>query len=415
MLGDKRLIRTMALKNFLSFGPDSAQLELKSLNVLIGPNSSGKSNLIEALDVLRATSRDLTSPIRDGGGVAEWLWKGADRPPTAELDVTVYNPHAPVALRHRLSFTMVAQRFELVDEAVENERPEFPDAIDVRFFYRYQRGRPVLSVRRVSDSPGSNDTYAGYRGDYQHVERRLRREDLAPDQSVLSQRKDPDQYPEITYLGDNYARMRLYREWNLGRYTPPRLPQKPDLPNDFLLEDASNLGLVLNDLAHLGDVRATILEKLQEFHAPFTDFSTKIQGGTVQVFLHERGLRQPIPATRLSDGTLRYLCLLAVLCHPTPPPLVAIEEPELGLHPDILPGLADLLIDASHRTQLVVTTHSEGLIDALSSTPEAVVVCEKAEGSTTARRLAAGELAAWLEQYALGQLWRRGEIGGNRW
>ena len=205
MLGDKRLIRTMALKNFLSFGPDSAQLELKSLNVLIGPNSSGKSNLIEALDVLRATPRDLTSPIRDGGGVAEWLWKGADRSPTAELDVTVYNPHGHVALRHRLAFTMVAQRFELVDEAVENERPEFRGRNRRPLLLSLPARPPCAQCQAgVSDSSGTNDTYTAYRGDDQHVERRLRREDLAPDQSVLSQRKDPDQYPEITYLGDNY-------------------------------------------------------------------------------------------------------------------------------------------------------------------------------------------------------------------
>ncbi|MEW6754253.1 MAG: AAA family ATPase [Candidatus Latescibacterota bacterium] len=84
-----------------------------------------------------------------------------------------------------------------------------------------------------------------------------------------------------------------------------------------------------------------------------------------------------MPATRLSDGTLRYLALLAVLCHPTPPPLVCIEEPELGLHPDIMPQLAVLLCEAATRTHLVVTTHSDILVDALTDTPEAILVCEK--------------------------------------
>jgi len=78
---------------------------------------------------------------------------------------------------------------------------------------------------------------------------------------------------------------------------------------------------------------------------------------------------------RLSDGTLRYLCLLTILCHPAPPPLICIEEPELGLHPDILPEVAKMLVDAASRTQLIVTTHSDILVDCLSDHPEAIVVC----------------------------------------
>jgi predicted ATPase len=410
VLGDSRLIRTIKLRNFLSFGPTMAEFELFSLNVLIGPNASGKSNVIEALDVVRATTQDLTVPIRAGGGVGEWLWKGegSSSLPTAEIEVTVYNPQGYQPLRHRLVFGMVGQRFELEDEAIENERPDYPDMRDVRFYYRFQHGRPVLSVRRAVESSQTAH-------DDEYYERKLQREDLAANQSVLSQRKDPDQYPEITYLGQQYAQIKLYREWNLGRYTPPRLPQKPDLPNDFLLEDASNLGLVLNDLQYRTGLQAMLLDKLREFHDGFTNISTRILGGTVQVFLSEKKLNTPIPATRLSDGTLRYLCLLAILCHPEPPPLVAIEEPELGLHPDILPSLAGLMVEASHRTQLVVTTHSEVLIDALSSTPESVIVCEKENGVTTMRRPDPNDLTEWLKEYALGQLWRRGEIGGNRW
>lgn len=406
MLGEKRLIQSIKLQNFLSFGPDSEEIELKSLNVLIGPNASGKSNLIEAVGFLRASPIDLALPIRDGGGVIEWLWKGSSKTPTAEVNITIYHPEGTMPLRHRISFTMVGQRFELVDEAVENERPDSTYFDDVRFYYRFKKGHPVISVY-----PDQGD------GTYQKrpLERKLRREDLSLDQSVLSQRKDPDQYPEITYLGNQYSRIRLYREWNLGRYTLPRLPQKADLPEDFLLEDLSNLGLVLNHLEHQPGLRDLMLDKLKQFHESFRDISTRIHGGTVQIFLHENGLHQPVPATRLSDGTLRYLCLLAILCHPSPPPLVCIEEPELGLHPDILPTVADLLIEASNRMQLIVTTQSDILVDALTDVPEAILVCEKHAGSTAMKRLKKEDLAEWLEKYALGDLWRMGEIGGKRW
>jgi predicted ATPase len=125
--------------------------------------------------------------------------------------------------------------------------------------------------------------------------------------------------------------------------------------------------------------------------------------------------RYTIPATRLSDGTLRYLCLLAILCHPTPPPLVCIEEPELGLHPDVLPTLADLLKDAATRTQLIVTTHSEALVDAMSDQPTAVLVAERTSEGSTLRRLDAEKLKPWLDKYRLGQLWTSGELGGTRW
>ena len=294
MLGDKKLIESIKLQNFLSFGPDAEEIKLNPLNVLIGPNASGKSNLIEAIGLLRASPNDLGLPIRDGGGVIEWLWKGSRGTPTAEVNATVYYPEGMMPLRHRISFGMVGQRFELVDEAVEDEHREASQSEDVRFYYRYRKGHPVISA--YSERTGKRDHK-------NRSARELRREDLGIEESILSQRKDPDQYPEITYLGNQYSKIRLYREWDLGRYAPPRRPQKADLPGDFLLEDASNLGLVLNNLEHQGEVWSSLLEKLKQFHEPFRRISTKIEGGTVQIFLHEDGLYQPVPATRLSDGT----------------------------------------------------------------------------------------------------------------
>ncbi|MEO5338478.1 MAG: AAA family ATPase [Magnetospirillum sp. WYHS-4] len=182
---------------------------------------------------------------------------------------------------------------------------------------------------------------------------------------------------------------------------------------EFLEEDASNLGLVLNRLRSDPDAKRAVLENLREFSGEFDDFDVSIVANTVQVFLTEG--RFTVSATRLSDGTLRYLCLLAILCHPEPPPLVCIEEPEMGLHPDILPTIARLLRAASERTQLIVTTHSDILVDALSDTPEAVVACEKGEGGTTLRRLDKDQLAPWLKDYRLGQLWLKGKIGATRW
>jgi len=403
MLGDKRLLKAVRLENILSFGPATPDLELESLNVLIGPNGAGKSNLIEVIGLLQAAAGNLLEPIQTGGGIVEWLWKGSQKTPVAEIDATVYYPQGKMPLRHRLAFTMVGQRAELVDEAIENAHPSWTGETDVYFYYRYQHGHPVLNVKTDAPTPDGR------------ARRELRRQDLALDQSVISQRKDPDQYPEVTYLGSEYSKIKLFREWNLGRNTQPRRPQPTDVPADYLREDAANIALVLNDLEHRSNLRSSIVERLRDADQSIVDFSTKVLGGTIQLFLHYAGLQAPIPATRLSDGTVRYLCLLAVLSHPSPPPLVCIEEPELGLHPDLLATLADLLIEASHRMQLIVTTHSDTLVDGLTRVPEAVVICEKRNGSTTMVRPSSVELTKWLQEYGLGQLWRRGEIGGNRW
>src|ERR1700686_1996796 len=100
MLGDKRFLRTIKLRNILSFGPDAPELELQSLNVLVGSNGAGKSNLLEAIGLLQASPGNLLEPIQTSGGIAEWLWKGSDKAPRAEIDVTVLNPQCIMPLRH---------------------------------------------------------------------------------------------------------------------------------------------------------------------------------------------------------------------------------------------------------------------------------------------------------------------------
>ncbi len=387
------LIHAITPSSFLSFGDASGEIPLRSLNVIIGPNGSGKSNLLESIELLRSAPEQLLKPIREGGGVRDWLWKGAQGTPTASLDVLIANPKGPQNLRYQLAFTEVGQRFEIVDERVENEKPDNPKHPQPHFFYHFNQGRPVLNVKGTRRS--------------------LQQEDVDLEKSILSQRRDPEQYPEITYLGQTLGKIRLYREWSFGRYTVPRLPQKADLPSDMLEPDASNLGLVLNRLGGEPLVKQRLLKALRVLYKGIDDYGVQIEGGTVQVFFHEG--RFKIPATRLSDGTLRYLCLLAILCHPNPPPLICIEEPELGLHPDVLPALAELLKEAAERTQVIITTHSDVLVDAMTDRPDAVLVAEKTERGTTLTRLDAAKLKPWLEKYRLGQLWTRGDIGGTRW
>ena len=416
----RRFFETIRLDRILSFGPNDEAFALEPLNVLIGPNASGKSNFIEALSLLHAAPRDLQAPTREGGGVREWMWKGGVKSPKATIDVTL--PLAGVAIRYRIGFFERQGRFILENEGIESERR-----------LTYEEMEPTLdSLSRRMDEPSTwkdTDFHVFYRYGFaikplievltleegELKRRSIELDDVKTDQSILSQIRDPNSYPELTHAADSFRRMWFFREWNFGRFSLARQTQRTDLQQDRLLEDASNLGLVLNNLQNQPMIKSQLLDRMRDFYPLINDIHTNIIGGTVQIFFHEKGLREAIPASRLSDGSLKYLCLLAVLLHPEPPNVICIEEPELGLHPDIIPEVAKLLIEASTRSQIFVTTHSDVLVDALSEVPEAVVVCEKVDGATQLRRLDKESLEPWLEKYRLGELWTSGRFGGNRW
>ena len=167
----------------------------------------------------------------------------------------------------------------------------------------------------------------------------------------------------------------------------------------FLDDGGENLAVVLAGFQ--GEAKRRFVGALGEL-AGIADVSCPVTGGAAALFLEERGGRR-IPATRLSDGTLRYLSLLA------------LDQPELGLHPEVVGEVAGLLGEAAERTQIVVTTHSRMLVDALTGRPSRGVVCEKENGESRFERLDGTRLKAWLEKYSLGELWGSGKLGGNRW
>jgi predicted ATPase len=407
------MLHSIKLTNLLSFGTETEITFNKGLNVLIGANGSGKSNLIEVISLLQALPKDLTKVIRDGGGIEEWLWKG-EKEPIAGIQVEVINTKSSrdwfdydnrATIQHTLLFSNWDYRPNVIYESLNNiyiyeERHSYlieneeDNAQEARYIYIKSKHGDIIE----SKSP------------WNEVQVDI---NIKTNQSILAQRQDPDTYPEITYIANSYQKIRLYREWQFGRNAIPRTLQRADLPNDFLEEDASNLGLILNSFRRNPEIKRKLLESLKLFYENIEDFDVIVQGGYVQVFFEENGFT--IPATRLSDGTLRYLSLLAILLHPNPPPLICIEEPELGLHPDILPTLCDLLKEAAQKTQIIITTHSADLIDDLSDMPEAVLVFDKYQGSTTVTRLDKEDLTEWLQEYSLGQLWRSGELGGNIW
>lgn len=404
------MIETIALTNFLSYGeltnPDpnflspykvTTTLQMRPLNVLVGPNASGKSNLVEALALLRAAPRDLPLPIRRGGGVAEWIWRGDGKAPDrATLEVYL---HAPVIMAESLlshllcySLTFGAQggAFMVFDERIERDDGESNPSV----VFASHDGQGLIKMGGKSG-----------RGRARIVIDRT--------QSILSQRRDPENYPELTMVGDFLGNILIYRGWTFGPDAPIRSSCLLDVPTATLAEDLSNLPARLAVLKRNPATKRRLLERLAELAPGFTDLEVTPEGGRLQLYLIEGD--RPVPASRLSDGTLRYLALLAILLEPGAASMVVIEEPELGLHPDMLPTIRDLLVSASERVQVVVTTHSSQLLDALTAHADSVVVCERHGAVTTLERLVQADIDSLSPFGGLGALWMSGRLGGTRW
>ena len=390
----------LKLSGLLSFGPRGVDLPLAPLNVLIGPNGSGKSNFLEAVALLQGAPKATFDPIVRKGGFNEVLWKGPGAGNSIDLEAIVEIP-SNRALRHVLQLNGRAGRVMIADEQVE--------PLDAQF--RQGTGR---SYRLSFKGDVHDELVEKNRASFFTIE------DL-PEETIFSSFSHPDasllslagpKEADLWQLRELYRSIHLYRNWEFGPDARPRTPCSAHGRSDFLNEYADNLPLVLSQF--YGEQKRAFLESMRNVYEGIVDFQCPVVGGTVALFLEESGNRS-IPATLLSDGTLRYLCLLAILLEPKPPSLICIEEPELGLHPDLLPTLCDLMVDASRRSQLIVTTHSDVLVDALTDQPESVVVCEKHDGQTEMRRLDKADLSKWLEDYRLGDLWTSGELGGNRW
>jgi len=389
------MIKFIRLANFLSFGENQEAVELRPLNIVIGANGCGKSNFLEAFDLLRNAPKDIKLPIREGGGVLEWLYKdaaGNDKQRVAALETTI-DTSVDKNVRYELLFTAMGTRFEIIGEQMINAQTQ--DGQKSSFSLE----GPVQELTNIF-----GDSSIEVLSDEQ-----------CRQVSMLSEISDKKMYPEIVALSHAFNHIHLYRDWVFGRNSACRQLQNADMPCEYLAFDCSNLALVLNQMNHHIPAKRRLLTELQNFYADVEDYFVSAIGNYVQIYFQERGRNKPIPASRLSDGTLRYLCLLAILCNPNPPPLVCIEEPELGLHPDIIPGLARLMTEASEKCQLIVTTHSDILIDAFTENPEAILVAEKIDGETQIKRLNSEQLAPWLAEYRLGSLWLRGDIGGTRW
>jgi predicted ATPase len=386
------MLRRLRMQGLLSFA--DVTLELNHLNVLIGPNGSGKSNLVDVVGLLGSLPKNVLNYLAGSGGADAWLRAAAAAPAEPSMIVDADFEFSSIVRKSSPHYHV-----EIFDSPLDTYVYKEELTVGLGDGSVQVVAEQTAGTGRLLNSSSDSPTY----------------EELDLDvanSSLLELHVNPNYANDLNYVRNLLSALRIYRGWETGVGASLREPVRVDVPKLFLEPDGSNLALVLNSLDRLGKLDQ-IETEMRHFYEPFQRFKFFIEAQRVQLYVQESS-GTLIPASRLSDGTLRYLCLLAVLLHPSPPPLICLEEPETGLHPDILYHVARLLEDASARTQLIVTTHSEILLNYLR--PEDVVVCERDEQDQTAfRRLSADDLRIWLEKYTLGELWRSGEIGGKRW
>lgn len=374
-------------------------LELGPLTVLIGPNGGGKSNILDFLSFLsEAVNEKMQKAVLDRGGFQALAFAGGAEQISWDLQFKL-GPLGVFGLdegpiHYKGGVKGIRHMFALESEELT----------------RTKGGMPLVTVKK-GKAIFRRMTHQAVKGGDSSPEMQLMDSELA-----IAQVRDPQAYPTVDRLRHYIASWMIYGGFNTGLNAPIRQAQLAS-PERRLLPDGSNLTTVLYNLWNSHEYRSKrdeISETLKTAYPHFEDltFPAESQGKIILHWNDRHFKKRSFSATFLSDGTLRLLCLVTILLSPDPPPLICIDEPELGLHPSLLRLIADLLKDAAVRTQLVVATHSPQLVSDMAVDQVAIVESEK--GATTINRLSDRPgLDQWLKDFSLGELWTMGELGGR--
>ncbi|MCY4539563.1 MAG: AAA family ATPase [Chloroflexi bacterium] len=363
---EKRPIDKLTIKGFKSL--QDVELELGKLNVLIGPNGAGKSNLISYFEMLRRmVEEDLRLWTGQEGGIDSVLTYGSKT--TSQLDSYI-------------QFGQNAYQFSLV-----------PSAGD----------RFVFASEQLAMAERYSQPYSLGRG---HAEAKLK-----------SQTRPIWEKPrQADYCYRSISSWQVYHFHDTGHTA--RVKKKHDLrDNQTLHVDAANLAAYLYRIQHeYPHIYQEIIDTVQQALPFFRDFVLKPEAnknGKHNVLLQWRSQfdYDPFMADQLSDGSLRFICLVAALKQLDPPRTILFDEPELGLHPYAITLLGSLLDSASEDMQIIVATQSVSLVNEFSV--DDLIVVELEDGVSTFQRLDESQFNVWLEDFSVGELWDKNVLGGG--
>ncbi len=351
----------------------SLRLHLSQINVLTGANATGKTNLYNSVFLLaKAAAGGFAQVIAEEGGMPSVLWAGA-RKSRSMGTIRMEGVRMSLGIKtDTFSYELICglpkqssgekSAFSL-DPEVKEERVwmDAPHGLKVTFFERSPKGAWILdNDERLSD-------YSG---------------ELLPTESVLSQLREPHLYPELSSLRTEMSRWRFYHHFRTDAESPLRHPQV-GVRTPVLAHDGRDLAAALQTINEVGQSQDLHEAIRQAFPGASLEIEHDEDNGMFAVLLRMPGLRRPLRARELSDGTLRYLCLLAALLSPHPPSLLALNEPETSLHPDLLEPLAKQLVNAGRHSQLWVVTHSQRLAELVEKfSGEAPISLEITGGET---------------------------------
>jgi predicted ATPase len=362
------------------------ELEMRNLIVMIGANGAGKTSFLDILSILAASaSGNLQNLLQLKGGLNEILTRGKVQ--ELEIEISMQVPKEE-PLKYSLTLSPKGLSYEVRDESLTQQRK--PNRAEP-FKYIESQG---LDVKYFQERSGL------LRPDWDHN----------PLETSLSQ--VPKMYREPENLRKSLASCTYYGALDVSEKSPIRLPQAMR-PAKLPGASGENLVSCLYDLRETDRDSFEMVENI--ISAAFPDFERlnfpPVAAGTMSMTWTDRNFPQPFYVHELSEGTLRFLWLVALLQSQTLTTVTLLDEPEVSLHPELLRHLVYLMREASKHTQLIVATYSDRLIRFLD--PSEVLVCDLEEGEAKMRWGDTFNLDKWLEDYSLDQLWAMNIMGGR--